>query len=57
MERMMEINHLEEMDNDAMGVFTINPTKIATRIHESMFHIDCQIHQSTYLSMDLEIEA
>lgn len=56
MNKMMEINQLEEMANYEIGVFIINPTKFFARIVESMFHIDYQMHQSTDLSMDLEIE-
>lgn len=35
----------------------INPTINATELKESMFHINYKMHQSTDLSMDIEIKA
>ena len=52
----MDINQLEDMANDVLELFMINPTKMDTRLRESMFHIDYKMHQSIYLRMDLEIE-
>lgn len=38
------VNQLEEMDNDEIGVFVTNPTNISSRLRESMFHVDYQMH-------------
>ena len=56
MKKMMKINKLEEMANDEIGVCVIEPTKMFSRLRESLFHIDYQMHKSIYLSIDLEIK-
>ena len=54
MKNKMEINQLEEMANDALEVFMINPTRIVSRLRESMFQVDYKMHKLIDLSMDLE---
>ena len=44
------------MVDDAIVVCIINPTKVTSRIQESMFHLDYKMHQSIDMSMDLEVE-
>ena len=56
MKNLVEIKQLEKIVNDAIGVFVVNPTKVAARLHESMFHLDYKMHQLTDMSMDLEVK-
>ena len=57
MKIMMEINQLEEMVDDSIGVFLVNPTRVATKLHDSMFHLDYKMNQSIDVSVNLEVEA
>lgn len=56
MKKKMDLNQLEGMDDDALELFMINPTKFISIRRDSMFHIDYKMHLSVDLSMDLEIE-
>lgn len=41
--------------HDEIGIFVVNPTKVASRLHESMFHLDYKMHPLVDMSMDLEV--
>ena len=57
MKTMMEINQLEEMVDDSIGVFVVNPTRVASKLHDSMFHLDYKLDQSIDVSVYLEVKA
>ena len=41
---------------DAILLFVVQPTIIATKLHYSMLHLDYNMHQSIDMSVDLEVE-